>query len=385
MLKPRLEGVGPVLLLMNDWNYCVETLPKVSRTFALNISVLKGNLHKSILVAYLFCRTIDTVEDAGKLGALNKIRLLLDFASLLKNSKNRDAALSRWLENTSIVDGSPADLDLLQNTRSVFNVFDTLQENYKQQIIPSICTMAQGMAYFQKKFNSEQITLLENAEELEEYCYFVAGAVGEMLCNLFLEEMPNLPTSNKEMMLRTAVSFGLGLQITNISKDIAVDRKRGWSYVPRSYIEANGLTSEEFHAGESTENDLKVLESLLNKTVGHLNDALDFTLAIPRSSIRTRLFCIWPLWMAVETLAVIHNNHDLLKSDANVKISRQTVRGILRRTSFICWSNGLLKQSFENILKRKEFNNPERFSLYELKQRLSNLVLDDIPQKPKAA
>jgi len=370
---------------MNDWNYCIETLPKVSRTFALNISVLKGNLHKSILVAYLFCRTIDNVEDARKLDVPNKVRLLLGFASLLKDSENRNIALDEWLENISIVDGSPADLNLLKNTRRVFNVFESLQENYKQQIISSVCTMAQGMAYFQKKCNSEQITLLENANELEEYCYFVAGAVGEMLCNLFLQEMPNLPASSKETMLKTAVSFGLGLQITNISKDIVVDRGRGWSYIPRSYIEANGLTSEEFHAGTSTKKDLKVLESLLVKTVGHLNDALDFTLAIPRSNMRVRLFCIWPLWMAMETVAVLHNNHDLLKSEANVKISRQTVRGILRRTPFICLSNSLLKQSFESILKPKEFNNPERFSLYALKQRLGNLVLDDIPQKPKTA
>ena len=149
--------------------------------------------------------------------------------------------------------------------------------------------------------------------------------------------------------------------------------------MPRSYIEANGLTSEEFHAGESTENDLKVLENLLSKTVGHLNDALDFTLAIPRSNIRARLFCIWPLWMAVETVAVLHNNHDLLKSDANVKISRQTVKRILRRTPFICWSNNLLKRSYKDILKRKQFNSVERFSLNGLKHRLNNLALDDIP------
>ena len=370
---------------MSDWNYCVETLPKVSRTFALNISVLRGDLHKSILVAYLFCRTIDTVEDAGKLDTPNKIRLLLDFASLLKNDKNRKTALNQWIEDTAIVDGNPADLNLLRNTRKIFNVFDSLQGSHKQQIVSSVCTMAKGMVYFQKKFSAGQITLLENSDELEEYCYFVAGAVGEMLCNLFMHEMPSLSTLNKEIMQKTAVSFGLGLQITNISKDIVVDRGRGWSYVPRSYIEANGLTPEEFHASASTENDLKVLESLLNKTVGHLNDALDFTLAIPRSNMRARLFCIWPLWMAMETVAVLHNNHDLLKSDANVKISRQTVKGILRRTPFICWSNILLKQSFENILKRKQIDNTESFSLDKLKQRLGNLVLDDIPQKPKAA
>ena len=171
---------------MDDWNYCVTTLPKVSRTFALNISVLKGDLHKSILVAYLFCRTIDTVEDACQLEASHKIKLLLHFASILKDTKNNSAALDQWITNTSVVDGSPADIDLLKNTRRVFNIFESLQENHKQHIISSVCTMAQGMAYFQKKFDLGKITLLEDAAELEEYCYFVAGAVGEMLCNLFI-------------------------------------------------------------------------------------------------------------------------------------------------------------------------------------------------------
>ena len=366
---------------MNDWTYCVEALPKVSRTFALNISVLKGDLHKSILVAYLFCRTIDTVEDAFKMDVSKKIKLLIDFASILKNKNNNAIAIDQWVENISIVDGSPDDLDLLKNTQRVFNVFNSLQEIYKQEIISSVCTMAQGMAYFQKKFNSEEITLLENTDELEEYCYFVAGAVGEMLCNLFLKEMPNLPFPRKEKMRMNAVSFGLGLQITNISKDIVVDRGRGWSYVPRSYIQANGLTPEEFHAGVSTEKDLMVLKSLLNKTVGHLNEALDFILAIPRNYMRIRLFCIWPLWMAMETIAELHTNHDLLKSNANVKISRKTVKRILRRTPFICWSDSLLQRSFTNILKQEDFNSPEHFDLSQLKQRLSNLALDNIPQK----
>ena len=178
---------------MDDWNFCVSTLPKVSRTFALNISVLKGDLHKSILVAYLFCRTIDTVEDAPKLETSIKIKLLLNFASILKNTKNRSAALDQWTKHASVVDGSPTDIDLLQNIPRVFNIFDSLQEVHQQQIISSVCTMAQGMAYFQKKFDLEKITLLEDAKELEEYCYFVAGAVGEMLCNLFINEIPNLP------------------------------------------------------------------------------------------------------------------------------------------------------------------------------------------------
>ena len=94
--------VKPALLIMEDWKYCVETLPKVSRTFALNISVLKGNIHKSILVAYLFCRAIDTVEDAAKLEGPDKIALLLNFASLLKNTTDREYSLNQWIKNITI-------------------------------------------------------------------------------------------------------------------------------------------------------------------------------------------------------------------------------------------------------------------------------------------
>ena len=90
---------------MDDWSYCASTLPKVSRTFALNISVLRGDLHRSILIAYLFCRTIDTVEDAGKLDAPAKIRLLLDFAALFQDPEHRGSALDRWAEDITVVDG----------------------------------------------------------------------------------------------------------------------------------------------------------------------------------------------------------------------------------------------------------------------------------------
>ena len=52
---------------MDDWTYCQQTLPKVSRTFALNIKTLQGERHRSVLIAYLFCLTVDNVEDAAEL------------------------------------------------------------------------------------------------------------------------------------------------------------------------------------------------------------------------------------------------------------------------------------------------------------------------------
>lgn len=361
---------------MDDWNYCKKTLPKVSRTFALNISVLKGNLHRSVLTGYLFCRIIDTIEDADKLAPNIKIKLLLEFSRLVQNAEYRTTALEPWVKQCAAIDGAPNDLDLLSQTPRVFNVFNSLPNAHKEQIIPSVARMAQGMAHFQKKIHHDGLTLLENENELEEYCYFVAGCVGEILCGLFFVELPRLSPTARDIMKRNAVSFGLGLQMTNITKDFMVDRKRGWSYIPRSLITSNGLTVDEFSSGTSVQKSLEVIKCLLRKTSGHLQDALKFTLAIPRNEFSIRLFCIWPLWMAMETVAALVDNHALLNSENPVKISRATVKKILRRTPLFCYSNFLLKRSFTKISKRCDCGNPPPFNSENLKERLRKISLD---------
>jgi len=363
---------------MNDWTYCLETLPKVSRTFALNTAVLKGELHRSILAAYLFCRAIDTVEDAARLDPQEKICLLHDFARIIEQPGPRGKDLDTWVKSIAVVDGSAADLDLLANTGRVFAVFDALPAKHREQIIPSVAHMARGMAYFQKRFHIGKLAPLENENELEEYCYFVAGAVGEMLCNLFLTELPGISESAAATMRETAVSFGLGLQMTNITKDVAADRERGWSYIPKSFLAEQGLTLEEFHSEQAMDKNLRAVEKLLSKTRGHLDDALRFTLAIPRRHLRLRLFCIWPLWMAMETVAVLHKNESLLTSRANVKIPRSTVKRILMTTPWLAASDALLQRSFERILPRKDLDPAPRFNLEALQKRLKQIPLENV-------
>ena len=302
----------------------------------------------------------------------------MEFSRLIENRDYREKNLLAWVEKCATVDGSPNDLDLLHQVFRVFNVFDSLPKNHQNQIIPSVAKMAKGMAFFQNRFQFGEITPLENIQDLEEYCYFVAGVVGEMLCNLFFQKLPHLPESARNIMRQNAVSFGLGLQMTNISKDIIADRDRGWSYIPRSIIADKGLTMDEFHSGASMDKNLLILEGLLSKTNGHLNDALKFTLAIPRTEIALRLFCIWPLWMAVKTVAVLHNNPALLNSNAQVKISRSTVKRILLGTPFIAWSNNLLKYSFANIVNDNALQNPPAFDLEGLKSRLEKIPLDTV-------
>src|SRR5437762_4542709 len=46
------------------FGFCRAILPRVSRTFALNMRLLNGSLGEAVRVAYLLCRAADALEDS---------------------------------------------------------------------------------------------------------------------------------------------------------------------------------------------------------------------------------------------------------------------------------------------------------------------------------
>jgi farnesyl-diphosphate farnesyltransferase len=68
-------------------------------------------------------------------------------------------------------------------------------------------------------------------QELQDYCYAVAGIVGEMLTELFLCERPQLAASAAELR-RLAPVFGEALQLVNILKDAIGDSREGRHFLP---------------------------------------------------------------------------------------------------------------------------------------------------------
>ena len=72
--------------IKNAFQYADKMLLLVSRTFALNINRLSGNLRKSVLLAYLYLRIADTVEDDANLPKDDKLRLLGLFSAILRKT-----------------------------------------------------------------------------------------------------------------------------------------------------------------------------------------------------------------------------------------------------------------------------------------------------------
>jgi len=73
--------------------------------------------------------------------------------------------------------------------------------------------------------------------ELRDYCYVVAGIVGEMLTELFLVDHAVLAPVALRLRRRSRF-FGEGLQLVNILKDAASDATEGRVYLPAAVSRA---------------------------------------------------------------------------------------------------------------------------------------------------
>ena len=60
-------------------DFAKDIIGRVSRTFAIGITVLPGDLRKAVLTGYLLCRIADTIEDDGTCPAPRRQELLAQF------------------------------------------------------------------------------------------------------------------------------------------------------------------------------------------------------------------------------------------------------------------------------------------------------------------
>ncbi len=78
-------------------------------------------------------------------------------------------------------------------------------------------------------------------EELDQYCYHVAGAVG--LCCIHVWGFRDAP-----VVRQLAIDCGLALQLTNILRDLAEDADRGRIYLPREDLARFGYSTADLRA-----------------------------------------------------------------------------------------------------------------------------------------
>lgn len=338
------------------WKYAEDILQLVSRTFALNIQVLRGKLHRSILLAYLYLRIADTVEDDPDMKATEKDRVLALFADVFKTGELETEKIRTFVAALpeSWHGSEDPNKDLCVKSEVVVPLLKSLPKNYQKPVCNVVIEMCGGMAKFalrQEAALSAGWFTLANVGELDEYCYYVAGIVGKLLTKLFSADTCFISAEREAELSKLDVSFGLALQVVNIVKDCVEDSGRRVCFIPEEICKRHGFAhpSELFAAGADAQKCGAVLAELVEKAWHHLDDAIAYTKLIPNIKMRTRLFCLWPLFMAAENLSLIGDGVSVFTSDKKVKITRDTVKRIVKETSMHFYSDKWIDLAYKKI------------------------------------
>lgn len=322
--------------------YQRNVLPDVSRTFALTIPELPADLELAVGNAYLLCRIADTIEDDPDLDDDLRQSLHRSLTELMTEDASSDAAACLVAASSRLSAAtSAAERALLQDTPRVVAIYQGLAPEQRRAIRTCVGKMCEGMPQYQ---HADKARGLSDLDELNRYCYHVAGVVGELLTDLFCHHHPAIASHRRELQ-SLAASFGQGLQMTNIIKDVWDDQARGYCWLPRDLFEAVGYDLDQLAPDHDRPRFQVALEQLIGIAHHHLRNALHYTLLIPSTETGIRRFCLWAVGLALLTLRKVHAHPDYV-SPQEVKVSRRSVAGVVLATRVSVRSDTMLKLLF---------------------------------------
>ena len=332
--------------LSSELAFQESMLPLVSRTFALTIPQLPEPLDRVVANAYLWCRIADTIEDEPVLDGAMKRSLHQSLIAVIDGTLDAGSwaqcALGHLTDATVT-----AERDLVAQTDTVARITRSFDRAQIDAIRTCVTKMCSGMTNFEFTDSNRG---LETTDDLDCYCYYVAGVVGEMLTTLFCYHSSEIAEREAEMA-QLAASFGQGLQMTNILKDIWEDLEEGRCWLPREVFARVGYNLNELAPSGDRESFNVALVELVATAHGHLRNALNYTLLIPTNERGIRRFCLWSLGLAVLTLQHIARRPGF-KSAEDVKVSRLAVGATIASTNLFVHHNLPVRIMFELAANR---------------------------------
>ena len=217
-------GCDAVLPSLEDaYEECRQETAQWAKTFYLGTLLMPPAKRRAIWAIYVWCRRTDELMDSAEAQARPLDEL--------------QARLDAWEERTrALFDGHVVDgLDLVMR--------DTL-DRYPQPLQPYLDMIeGQRMDLRQHRYST--------FEELELYCYRVAGTVGLMTQEVMgLDQAyTSAPWSDVPDTSQAAVALGIANQLTNILRDVGEDRGRGRIYLPLDELARFGVSEEQLMAG----------------------------------------------------------------------------------------------------------------------------------------
>ena len=315
---------------MKSWTFYSKHLERVSRSFSFCIAQLKSPQKEWIGLSYLLFRIADTIEDSSWIDQKIQFSQFDIFEQALVSPPSQKTSLMHWIDNFPL-DIPDSEKLLLNDTHSLLSDLFSLPIPIRTQIQKNVLEMMKGMRYFLKNHTLNGELVLTNLPLLNQYCFFVAGLVGELLTVFFVKGLNEIESN--EQRLVDAFHFGLFLQKVNILKDQLKDESLG-----RQFISSR--------------------EQLRASVNQHAFHALSYIKSLPIKEGKTfRVFCAWSLFIGLASLKWIDKSYDNKK---NYKISKTETMGIILNLKSIINSNDALDKLFKKYLRLEEYENQKK-------------------------
>lgn len=220
---PKIQRMSILASKEEAYEYCRQITAKYSKTFYLGTLLMPLEKRQAIWAIYNWCRRTDELVD-GPEAALTT-----------------PETLDRWEEHLeSVFSGQPleaADVALI----------DTI-ERYPIEIQPFRDMIdGQRMDLYRSRY--------ETFDELELYCYRVAGTVGLMTSPVLgYDRGPATapwypPAASSAVPEKEAIALGIANQLTNILRDVGEDAQRGRIYLPLEDLARFNYTEDDLFKG----------------------------------------------------------------------------------------------------------------------------------------
>ena len=224
----RQPSLSKLKAIKDPEKFLWQILPHAARTFSLVIVFLPPRMRRTLAVAYLYCRMLDTYEDLLST-AKEKERALQGFIDRfggsggLKAAPGLDPALtSDARESTHLL--------LVKRAALIDRNFARLDCPQQEAIRRLVRRMGEGMIWSSRIF-AEQDGILQTPRQLSRYCWHVLGTPV-----LFADEVQRLDQGFApeidDARLRLCAVVGEVIQLANITRDLEKDYERGIFYHP---------------------------------------------------------------------------------------------------------------------------------------------------------
>jgi 15-cis-phytoene synthase len=217
--SPHVTTLAP---LDAAYELCRQITAEYSKTFYLGTLLMPPEKRRAVWAIYVWCRRTDELVDGPC------------------SEQTTNATLDEWEQQLeSLFAGQPiADADVA--------LVDSL-DRFPISIQPFRDMIAgQRMDLYRSRY--------ETFEELQLYCYRVAGTVGLMTTPVMGVDASNVTTpwakaQGQKRPEPQAVALGIANQLTNILRDVGEDARRGRIYLPLEDLERFGYSEKDLLNG----------------------------------------------------------------------------------------------------------------------------------------